>query len=135
LLSLDHVGVLAADLQEASAAFEALLGIPPERVSIPEVGLEARVFPVGGAAVELLHFDGPVGGIDPRVFGTRPGVQHLAFRVEDLEAAHRRLVAGGVEVLEGFPRQGVHGRILFLVEPVSGVLLELVEVDGAGGGC
>jgi hypothetical protein len=67
------------------------------------------------------------GGPDPRVFETVRGIQHLAYRVPDLHQALGLLEERGIRVLEGFPRRGVHGDILFFTLPGSEVLWELVE--------
>ncbi len=124
---LAHVGLVVADLDGVCRALEHLLGPPVERRTLPGVGLEARVFGVGAAAVEILRFRGPVVGIDPRVTRPVPGVHHLAFWVEDLPGCLERLERRGVRPLEGFPRPGLHGLIAFVSDPVSGVLVELVQ--------
>ena len=128
---MDHVGVVVSDLDGTSRAFERILGSPRERRRLDEVGLSARVFRVGGAHVEVIAFEGPVPGVDPRV--TRAsGLQHVAFRVADLEAALKDLAACGVEPLPGFPRRGLHGRIAFVEDPATGCLVELVEAKAQG---
>ncbi len=123
---MDHVGVVVSDLDGTSRSFERILGPPREVHRREEVGLSARVFRVGGVDVEVLAFEGAVPGVDPRV--TRAsGLQHVAFRVDDLGAALEHLAAYGVEPLPGFPRQGLNGRIAFVEDPVTGCLVELVE--------
>ncbi len=123
----DHVGFVVADLEVAAQAFGRLLG-PYEPREIPEVGLRARVY-LGGT-VEVLSFRGDVPGLDPRVTRPCPGLHHLAVRVPNLGDALARFQASGFGVLDGFPRPGLHGPIAFLADPVSGRLLELVEVPG-----
>ncbi len=131
ILRVDHVGVVVSDLDGTCAALARILGSPRERRRLGEVGLSARVFRVGGAAVEVLAFDGPIPGVDPRV--TRAsGLQHVAFRVADLDVALERLAACGVQPLPGFPRQGLHGRIAFVEDPVTGCLVELLEARVRG---
>ncbi len=117
---------MVEDLEAAARAFDALLG-PPMIRSIPEIGLEARVYLGGG--VEVLRFAGEVEGIDPRATRPRPGVHHLAVRVQNLSGCLASLAQDGVGVLQGFPRPGLHGRIAFVEDPVSGGLLELVEAE------
>ncbi len=131
---LAHVGLVVEDLEAVSETMERLLGPPEESRSVPAVGLEARVFRVGSAAVEVLRFRGPAAGIDPRVTRPRQGIHHLAFRVEDLAATLTRLADRGVHPLEGFPRPGLHGSIAFVQDPVSGALVELVQGEGGRGG-
>ncbi len=124
-----HVGLVVDDLDAVCRALERLLGPAGERRALPGVGLEARVFGVGGAAVEVLRFRGDVPGIDPRVTRSVPGVHHLAFWVGDLRACMDRLERRGVAPLEGFPRPGLHGPIAFVSDPVGGVLVELVQEE------
>ncbi|NTU60277.1 MAG: methylmalonyl-CoA epimerase [Deltaproteobacteria bacterium] len=123
---LDHVGIVVDDLEGVSRAFEAILGAAPEGGAVPGAPFDVRVFRLGETDVELLRFERPLEGVDPAVFEAG-GIQHLAFRVRSLDAALAALKARGVEPLRGFPRAGVHGRIAFFREPVTGQLLELVE--------
>ncbi|GAB4264186.1 MAG: hypothetical protein Kow0092_15670 [Deferrisomatales bacterium] len=121
------MGIVVRDLEAAGRALERLLRVRPEAVRVEAVGLRALLFPLGEAAVELLQFQGPVEGIDPAVFEPAPGIQHLAFRVEALDAALARLERAGIRPLEGFPRPGLRGPIAFFRDPGTGALVELVE--------
>ena len=131
---LAHVGLVVEDLEAAGTSLARLLGPPRESRALPEVGLEAKVFKVGSAAVEVLRFRGPVPGIDPRVTRARQGIHHVAFRVRDLAAILERLARAGLRPLEGFPRPGLHGPIAFVRDPASGALVELVQGEGGRGG-
>ncbi len=122
-----HVGLVVEDLGAVCQALERLLGLAGESLALPGVGLEARVFGVGGAAVEVLRFRGDVPGIDPRVTRPVPGVHHLAFWVGDLQGCLEQLERRGIRPLEGFPRPGLHGPIAFVSDPASGVLVELAQ--------
>jgi hypothetical protein len=129
ILGIDHIGVVVEDLDAVHEAFEILLEQPGRREEIAGAGIRAASFEVGGIGLELIRFDKAVEGVDPSVCRPPPGggPQHLAFRVSDLNASIEKLARHGVHPLVGFPRQGLHGRIAFFREPVTGMLLELVE--------
>ena len=57
------------------------------------------------------------------------GLHHLAWRVDDLDAALEHLKASGVRLIDEAPRPGAHGTRIAFVHPSAahGVLTELVE--------
>jgi methylmalonyl-CoA/ethylmalonyl-CoA epimerase len=72
------------------------------------------------------HADGPVAKyID--VLGE--GVQHIAFRVENIEEALAELKANGVRLIDQEPRKGAGGAKIAFVHPkeTNGVLVEIRE--------
>jgi len=81
--------------------------------------------------IQLLEFD-PIPGTDPGVHPTnlrKLGFNHLAFRVDDIEAATARLVANGVTVLSD--EMDYISRKLRLFEGPEGITIELVQRDDA----
>ncbi|MBI5443219.1 MAG: VOC family protein, partial [Deltaproteobacteria bacterium] len=99
----------------------------PEGAAAPEAGFRALFFHLEGGSVELLAFERELAGVDPRVCRPAPGgVQHVAFRVGDLDGALAAFERSGGRILEGFPRQGFHGRIAFLEHPDIPGLVELI---------
>ena len=110
--TIDHLGIVVQDLEQAIAFYEAL-GLA---VAHRENGV--AVAPAGDARVELLATSAERG----------PGLHHLALRVPDLHAAVARLKAGGARLLDE-PRAGADGRFFVFVDPAStgGVLLELIQ--------
>ncbi|MCA1719148.1 MAG: VOC family protein, partial [Actinobacteria bacterium] len=62
------------------------------------------------------------------------GVHHVAYQVDDLEAALRELEKNGVELIDEEPRVGAGGTRVAFVHPKSafGVLTELVELPERG---
>jgi methylmalonyl-CoA/ethylmalonyl-CoA epimerase len=62
------------------------------------------------------------------------GLHHLAWRVDDIDEAHRRCIEAGLEVLGDGPGPGAHGARVFFLHPRSTrhVLHELVEDAAAG---
>jgi methylmalonyl-CoA/ethylmalonyl-CoA epimerase len=126
---VDHIGVIVADLDATIAMFERLFGGAPASVKeMPEVGLKVAVFEAANVAIELLQYTGANDELAKRVMGQAPGVNHISFGVGKLAEAIAELEAAGARTMDGFPRQGAHGRVAFF-EPAStgGVLFEVCE--------
>ena len=126
---IDHVGVAVADLEAALALHEATYGMAVvHRETLVEQGVEAVLLDVGESHVELLWplaEDTPVG----RFLATRgPGLHHVAYRVEDVQAALDRLRERGVPLIDERPRTGIRGAQVAFLHPSgsAGVLTELV---------
>lgn len=68
--------------------------------------------------------------------GGRPGVAHVAFRVENAQRAFEAMQAAGFQLIDKAPRKGSRGTTVFFVHPKSraegafGILLEMVEDSG-----
>jgi len=127
---IHHFGVAVADLDEAVATYERLLGAELEhRELVPDQGVEAASLRVGAGRVELLASLGeetPVG----RFLAKRgPGMHHVAYEVEDVGEALGELSAQGAELIDEQPRQGMFGLEVAFVHPDSmhGVLSEIVS--------
>ena len=85
--------------------------------------------PIADSEVELLastEFDGPVAKyLDSR----GEGIQHIAFRVENIEDALKELNEKGVRLIDQEPRKGAGGARIAFIHPkeTNGVLVELCE--------
>jgi methylmalonyl-CoA epimerase len=126
---IHHVGVAVADLDEAVATYERLFGGRLEhRERVEDQGVEAASMRLGESRVELLAAlgdDTPVG----RFIAKRgPGMHHVAYEVDDVEAALDELAAAGAELIDTAPRRGMFGLEVAFVHPESahGVLSEVV---------
>ncbi len=129
--TIDHVGVIVADLDRAVARLAPLFGGPPRtRRELPEVGLRVAEFEAANLTVELLQYTGRNDALARRTMGDTPGLNHISTRVEDLPKATAALVEQGFALQEGFPRQGAHGEVAFFEsDPATGLLLELCRPD------
>jgi methylmalonyl-CoA/ethylmalonyl-CoA epimerase len=129
---IHHVGVAVDDLDEALSTYRSLFGAELEhRATVPDQGVEAASVRVGGGRVELLEplaVDTPVG----RFLAKRgPGMHHVAYEVEDVQAAVTSLTASGAQMIDERPREGLFGLQVAFVHPdsVHGVLAEIVARD------
>jgi methylmalonyl-CoA/ethylmalonyl-CoA epimerase len=127
---IDHIGVAVADLDAAIALHEQTYGMPfAHRETVESQGVEAVLLDVGESHVELLRplsADTPVGRF---LAGRGPGLHHVAFGVEDVEATLAQLREKGVRLIDETPRTGIRGsRVAFLHPAASGgVLTEIVQ--------
>jgi methylmalonyl-CoA epimerase len=122
--------VAVADLDEAVRTYERLLGGRLEhRARVEEQGVEAASVRVGEGRIELLAAlgaDTPVGKFLAR---RGPGMHHVAYEVEDLQAALADLAEQGAELIDSEPRRGMFGLEVAFIHPesVHGVLSEVVS--------
>jgi methylmalonyl-CoA/ethylmalonyl-CoA epimerase len=129
---IHHLGVAVRDLEEAFDTYSRLFGAELEhRDRLDEQGVEAIAIKVGESRVELLGAlaeDTPVG----RFLTNRgPGMHHVAYWVDDVEAALDHLAREGAQLIDEQPRRGLYGLQVAFVHPdsVHGVLAEVVS-DG-----
>jgi methylmalonyl-CoA/ethylmalonyl-CoA epimerase len=127
---IHHLGVAVRDLEEAFDTYSRLFGAELEhRDRLDEQGVEAIAITVGESRVELLGAlgeDTPVG----RFLAKRgPGMHHVAYWVDDIEAALADLAREGAQLIDERPRRGLYGLEVAFVHPdaVHGVLAEVVS--------
>ncbi|HEY8414464.1 MAG TPA: VOC family protein [Thermaerobacter sp.] len=134
---LDHVAIIVRDLDEALASYERLLGLRADRIEDYGPGaLRIAFIPVGETQIELIQ---PLREDHPNSHWLREhgeGIQHLAFRVDDLEEAIAfvRQRGGRLATPEPLPGAG-NTRIVFL-DPgqLHGTSVELCAAAGDGDG-
>ena len=132
--AIDHVGIAVADLDDAIAWYDQTFGL---RVVHQEVNEEQGVREamlqvsddIAATQVQLLaplRPDSPIGRFLERA---GPGIQQLAYRVDDIDAASAALRERGVELLYDQARSGTGGSRVNFIHPrdAGGVLVELVE--------
>jgi methylmalonyl-CoA/ethylmalonyl-CoA epimerase len=129
-MRLHHVGVAVTDLDASIDVYRTAFGAELVHRDVNEKeGLEAAFLSSGSGEVELmrpLRDDSPVGKF---VAKRGPGLHHVAFAVDDIEAAMAQARAAGLELIDETPRRGMHGGRIAFVHPksIGGVLTELVE--------
>ena len=135
LRSIDHVGVAVADLQAGIDFYTSVLGlrlIHREDNADHQVS-EAMLATDGPAGSTVVQLVAPLSAQSPLsrfLDRSGPGVQHLAFRVSDVEHAAAEYRRRGLRLLYDSPKPGTRGSRINFVHPkdAGGILLELVEV-------
>ena len=127
---IDHIGIIVADLDAAVSRLKPLFGECTRMKDLVDVGLRVAEFQAANVTVELLQYTGKNDAFARQVMGERLGLNHISVRVADVERSLAELRAAGLRPMEGFPRQGAHGRVAFF-EPdaVSGLLFEICQPD------
>jgi methylmalonyl-CoA epimerase len=127
---IDHIGVAVEDLDGALALYESALRMPVvHRETVSEQGVEAILLDVGENHVELLKPLGPDTPVGKFLAKKGPGLHHVAYQVEDIEATLASLKASGLRLIDETPRTGIRGSKVAFLHPAStgGVLTEIVQ--------
>ena len=135
ILGVDHVGIAVSDLKETGSFWGEALGLPANgEETLAEQKVTTGFFPTpNGSEIELLAATdetSPIAKFIEKNNG-RGGIQHIALRVDDLEAALAELKEKGVRLIDEKPRLGAGGAKIAFVHPKAshGVLLELCQRD------
>ncbi|MBU0928841.1 MAG: methylmalonyl-CoA epimerase [Spirochaetes bacterium] len=132
VVKLDHIGIAVSDLAESLKVYTDMLGLELHGTeTVEEQKVKTAFLPVGDTEIELLQTTAPDGPIGKFIEAKGQGIQHIAFKVEDIEAALAELKAKGVRLIDEKPRYGAGGaRIAFLhPKATGGVLIELCQKD------
>jgi methylmalonyl-CoA/ethylmalonyl-CoA epimerase len=127
---IDHVGIAVKDLDAAIKFYEEILGL---KVDMIEENADQKVkiafIPTGDSEVELLQSTTPDGPIARFIEKNGEGIQHIAFRVDNLEKRLNELKEKGVRLIDEKPRRGGGGALIAFLHPKStlGTLVELSE--------
>jgi methylmalonyl-CoA/ethylmalonyl-CoA epimerase len=135
LSTIDHVGVAVEDIEAAIAVYRDALGMPlVHRETVAEQGVDAALLDVGDSHVELLQPLGRETAVGKFLSRRGPGLHHVAYRVEDIEATLIALAGAGIRLIDEQPRIGIRRSRVAFVHPASvgGVLTEIVEPGKEG---
>jgi len=127
---IDHIGVAVEDIDASLKLYEGAFEMPlAHRETVEEQGVEAVLLDVGDGHVELLRPLGPETAVGRFLARSGPGLHHVAYAVEDIDATLRSLAAAGLELIDSEPRVGIRGSRVAFLHPRStgGVLTEIVE--------
>ncbi len=130
--AIDHVGVAVSDLDEAIAFYRDTYGMTLAHEEVnEEQGVREAMMAVGGSGshVQLLAPLSPESTIAKFLDRSGPGVQQVAYRVEDIDAVSAALRERGLRLLYDEPKRGTSDSRVNFIHPkdAGGVLVELVE--------
>ena len=125
---LAHIGIAVRSLDEILPFYRDILDLPEVPLDDADgasiVGLAA-----GDPLVELLEAESPDSPIGRFVAKRGPGIHHICFSVDDIDAALERCRAAGIRLIDESPRIGAEQKRIAFLHPSStaGVLIELSE--------
>jgi methylmalonyl-CoA/ethylmalonyl-CoA epimerase len=124
-----HVGIAVRTLDEILPFYRDLLGLPEVPLDDSD-GARIAGLAAGESLVELLEAENPDSPIGKFVAKRGPGIHHICFAVDDLDATLARCRAAGVRLIDETPRQGAEGKRIAFIHPsaTAGVLVELTEL-------
>jgi methylmalonyl-CoA/ethylmalonyl-CoA epimerase len=123
-----HIGIAVQGLDEGVSFYRDILGLGEVPLDNADgariVGLAA-----GPSLVELLEPDRPDSPIAKFISKRGPGLHHVCFAVDDLDATLERCRAAGIRLIDQTPRIGAEGKRIAFLHPsaTSGALVELTE--------
>jgi methylmalonyl-CoA/ethylmalonyl-CoA epimerase len=127
-IRIAHIGIAVEGLNESVSFYRDILGLTDVPLGDSDgakiVGLAA-----GPSLIELLEADQPDSPIAKFIAKRGPGIHHVCFAVDDLDATLERCRAAGIRLIDQTPRTGADGKRIAFLHPSStaGVLLELTE--------
>jgi methylmalonyl-CoA epimerase len=132
---IDHIGVAVEDIDAALELYEGAFAMPlAHRETVEDQGVEAVLLDVGEGHVELLAPLGPETAVGKFIERKGPGLHHVAYAVDDIDATLEKLAAAGLELIDSEARIGIReSRVAFLhPRSTGGVLTEIVEPSEGG---
>lgn len=127
---IDHIGIAVKSIEQAGKFYTDMLGLKIENIeSVAEQKVNVAFIPITDSEVELLESTQPDGPVAKYINSRGEGVQHIAFRVENIEEALEELKAKGIRLIDQQPRKGAGGARIAFIHPkeTNGVLIELCE--------
>jgi methylmalonyl-CoA/ethylmalonyl-CoA epimerase len=127
---IDHIGIAVKGIEQAGKFYTDILGLEIDDIEhVSDQRVNVAFVPVADSEVELLESTDPDGPVAKYLDSRGEGVQHIAFRVEDIEEALRELKEKGVRLIDQAPRKGAGGAKIAFIHPkeTNGVLVELCE--------
>ncbi|SHI07578.1 methylmalonyl-CoA epimerase [Sporanaerobacter acetigenes] len=129
---VDHIGIAVKNLDEALKFYEDVLGLKCAGSEVvEEQKVKVAFLPIGDTEVELLESTEEDGPIAKYVEKKGEGIQHIAYRVANIEEAIEEMKSKGIRMIDEKPRYGAGGAKIAFLHPKSthGVLIELCERD------
>ena len=136
LRGVDHVAMAVSDLEAAIDHYERVWGLTlTHREVVPEQGVEEAMFRLGDTYLQLvapLSPETPVGRFIER---RGEGLHHIAYRVDEIEAALASARENRLMLVDDEPRRGSRNTRVAFVHPKTnyGVLVELVQAPAGSG--
>lgn len=129
---VDHIGIAVKNLDETLKFYEDVLGFKcvAEEV-VEEQKVRTAFLPLGDTEIELLESTSEDGPIAKFIEKKGEGIQHIAYKVDDIEKKLEELKAKGIRLIDEKPRRGAGGAMIAFLHPKStfGVLIEICQRD------
>jgi len=132
LTKINHIGIAVKSLDDSIPFYRDQLAMPFDGIEeVPEQKVRVAMLQIGESKIELLEPTSEDSPVAKFIEKNGPGIHHLAYEVNDIEAAIARLMEEGARMIDEKPRNGAHGTRIAFVHPKSsnGVLTELCQCE------
>lgn len=132
VMKVDHIGIAVKNLEESLKFYQDVMGLDLAGTEVvEEQKVKVAFLPIGDTEVELLESTDADGPIAKYIDKKGEGIQHIAYKVENIEEAIEGMKAKGVRMIDEKPRYGAGGAKIAFCHPKStnGVLIELCQRD------
>ena len=127
---IDHIGIAVTDLDAAVALYGGGFDMAEQhRETVEQQGVEAILLEVGEGHIELIRPLSEDTGVAKFIAKNGEGMHHVAYQVDDIDAALDRVREAGLRLIDETPRTGIRNSRVAFLHPKStgGVLTEIVE--------
>lgn len=127
---LDHIGIAVKEIDSGIKLYQNLMGLKfLFRETISSQNVEVAFLELGNTRLELIAPLSNASTLTKFLETRGPGLHHVCYRVNDIEAELQALAAKGVKLIDQKPRPGAHGSMVAFLHPKSfdGVLTELCQ--------
>ena len=131
LRRIDHIGIAVNDLDQAIAFYHETYDLTGwERINLPDRHMAVAVCRIGDSMIELITPTSDQAAFARYLEEHGEGIHHIAFEVDDVEAALRTVEGRGIRLVDAHGRPGIHDTCVAFLHPKSTmrVLTELVEL-------
>lgn len=131
LTKINHIGIAVKSLDEAIPFYRDNLSMPFAGIEdVPEQMVRVAMLGVGESKIELLEPTSENSPVAKFIAKNGAGIHHIAYEVNDIEAAIAKLLADGARMIDEKPKNGAHRTRIAFIHPKSslGVLTELCQV-------
>ena len=128
---ISHIAIVVDDIDQALAFWRDALGLQLDHVEeVPEQQSIVAFLPTGESEIELVQPTSDDTGVARYLHKRGPGMHHICFEVEDIQASLEQLKQKGVRLINESPMTGAGGKKIAFIHPESthGVLVELYEL-------
>jgi len=130
ILGIEHIGIAVKSKEKMSNFFENILGIKnPISENIKDQKVLTKIFDTSNGKLELLESTADISPINKFLEKRGNGVHHIAFLVENIESALKKLKNENIQLIDEIPRIGAEGYKIAFIHPkaTEGILIELCQ--------
>lgn len=130
---INHIGIAVKNLDASIPFYRDALGMTFEGSEVvAEQKVKVAFLLVGESRIELLEPTADDSPVAKFLEKNGEGIHHIAYEVEDVQAAIDNMKKQGVRLIDETPRHGAHNSLIAFLHPKAsgGVLTELCQTGG-----